>query len=117
MVVFFSTIILGYLIMYNQPTDDIFYRTGDWLITIIILTPILMIEFEIYSICVYGFFEEKNKTRTFFKILSLVLALLFLGLFVFSYFYITTNKIQAVFVAIFLLYVLTKFWGRNLKER
>lgn len=96
------------MILYNQPTDDIFYHTGDWIFIIIILAPILMIEYEIYSICVYGFFEEKNKIKTFLKSLSLVIALLFCGLFVFSYFFITTNKIQIVFIVVFLLYVLLK---------
>ena len=108
MVVIFLTIILGSMILYNQPTDDIFYHTGDWIFIIIMLAPILMIEYEIYSICVYGFFEEKNKIKTFLKSLSLVMALLFCGLFVLSYYYITTNKIQTVFIVVFLLYVLSK---------
>ena len=105
--VFFSTIILGYLIMYNQPTDDIFYHTGFWLITIIILSPILIIETEIYNIFIYVFLEEKNKTKTFLKTLSLVIALLFCGLFVLSY-YVVINKFSTVVLVILLLYVLSK---------
>lgn len=103
----FLTIFLCSFAVLNQPGDDIFHHSMDLMCIIVILTPILIVETELYSICVYGFLEEKNKTKTFLKRLSLVIALLFLGLFVCS-FYITTNKIQTVLLVVFLLYVLSK---------
>lgn len=108
MTIVFLTIIVGSLILWNQPVDDIFYHTGDLIISIIILLPILILETEIYSIFVYVFLEEKNKIKTFLKSFSLVMALLFCGLFVLSHYYITTNKIEIVFIVVFLLYVLSK---------
>ena len=71
------------------------------------LAPVLITEFEIYSICTYGFTKEKNKTITILKILSLATALLFLGFFTLS-FYTTTNIIETILLVVFLVYVLLK---------
>ena len=105
--VFFVTIIFGGWILLNQPNDDILYNKMDWIITIFMLAPVLITEFEIYSICTYGFTKEKNKTITILKILSLATALLFLGFFTLS-FYTTTNKIEMILLVVFLVYVLLK---------
>lgn len=105
--VFFVTIIFGGWILLNQPNDDILYNKMDWIITIFMLAPVLITEFEIYSICTYGFTKEKNKTITILKILSLATALLFLGFFTLS-FYTTTNKIETILLVVFLVYVLLK---------
>lgn len=105
--VFFATIIFGGWILLNQPNDDILYNKMDWIITIFMLAPVLITEFEIYSICTYGFTKEKNKTITILKILSLAIALLFLGFFTLS-FYTTTNKIETILLVVFLVYVLLK---------
>ena len=67
--VFIATIILGGWILLNQPNDDILYNKMDWIITIFMLAPVLITEFEIYSICTYGFTKEKNKTITILKVL------------------------------------------------
>ena len=93
--VFIATIIFGGWILLNQPNDDILYNKMDWVITIFMLAPVLITEFEIYSICTYGFTKEKNKTITILKILSLAIALLFLGFFTLS-FYTTTNIIYDI---------------------
>ena len=118
-VVLFLTVFLGGSIFFNQPNDDIFYNSMDWILFIIMLTPILIVEIEIYSIYVYGFTGEKNNTKTFFKSLSLVVALLFLVFYVLS-FYIKTNKIQTVLLVVFLLYVLSKLvslvFGRKIQN-
>ena len=105
--VFFVTIIFGGWILLNQPNDDILYNKMDWIITIFMLAPVLITEFEIYSICTYGFTKEKNKTITILKILSLATALLFLGFFTLS-FYTTTNIIETILLVVFLVYVLLK---------
>lgn len=105
--VFFVTIIFGGLILFNQPNDDILNNKMDCIVTAFMLTPVLILEIEIYSICTYGFTKEKNKTITFLKILSLAIALLFFGFFTLS-FYTTTNKIEAILLVVFLVYVLLK---------
>ena len=103
--VFFVTIIFGGLILFNQPNDDILNNKMDCIVAAFMLTPVLILEIEIYSICTYGFTKEKNKT--FLKILSLAIALLFFGFFTLS-FYTTTNKIEAILLVVFLVYVLLK---------
>lgn len=105
--VFFVTIIFGGLILFNQPNDDILNNKMDCIVAAFMLTPVLILEIEIYSICTYGFTKEKNKTITFLKILSLAIALLFFGFFTLS-FYTTTNKIEAILLVVFLVYVLLK---------
>lgn len=105
--VFFVTIIFGGLILFNQPNDDILNNKMDCIVAVFVLTPILIVEIEIYSICTYGFTKEKNKTITLLKILSLAIALLFFGFFTLS-FYTTTNKIETVLLVVFLVYVLLK---------
>ncbi len=105
--VFFVTIIFGSLILLNQPNDDILNNKMDCMVAIFMLTPVLITEIEIYSICTYGFTKEKNKTITFLKILSLAIALLFLGFFTLS-FYTTTNKIETILLVVFVVYVLLK---------
>ena len=105
--VFIATIILGGWILLNQPNDDILYNKMDWIITIFMLAPVLITEFEIYRICTYGFTKEKNKTITILKILSLAIALLLLGFFTLS-FYTTTNIIETILLVVFLVYVLLK---------
>ena len=105
--VFFVTIIFGGLILFNQPNDDILNNKMDCIVTAFMLTPVLILEIEIYIICTYGFTKEKNKTITFLKILSLAIALLFFGFFTLS-FYTTTNKIEAILLVVFLVYVLLK---------
>ena len=105
--VFFVTIIFGGLILLNQPNDDVLNNKMDCIVTAFMLTPVLILEIEIYSICTYGFTKEKNKTITFLKILSLAIALLFFGFFTLS-FYTTTNKIETILLVAFLVYVLLK---------
>ena len=105
--VFFVTIIFGVLILLNQPNDDILNNKMDCIVAIFMLTPVLITEIEIYSICTYGLTKEKNKTITFLKILSLAIALLFLGFFTLS-FYTTTNKIETILLVVFMVYVLLK---------
>lgn len=105
--VFFVTIILGGLILLNQPNDDILNNKMDCIVVIFMLAPVLIVEIEIYSICTYAFAKEKNKTITFLKILSLSIALLFFGFFALS-FYTTTNKIETILLVVFLTYVLLK---------
>ena len=105
--VFFVTIILGSLILFNQPNDDILNNKMDCIVAVFMLTPVLIVEIEIYSICTYGFTKEKNKTITFLKIFSLAIALLFFGFFTLS-FYTTTNKIETILLVVFLVYVLLK---------
>ena len=105
--VFFVTIIFGGLILLNQPNDDILNNKMDCIVTAFMLTPVLILEIEIYSICTYGFTKEKNKTITFLKILSLTIALLFFGFFTLS-FYTTTNKIETILLVVFFVYVLLK---------
>ena len=105
--VFFVTIIFGGLILLNQPNDDILNNKMDCIVAVFVLTPVLIVEIEIYSICTYGFTKEKNKTITFLKILSLAIALLFFGFFTLS-FYTTTNKIETILLVVFLVYVLLK---------
>ena len=65
-VVFFLTIILGGLILLNQPNDDILNTKMDCIVAVFMLTPVLIVEIEIYSIFTYGF-TKKNKTITFKK--------------------------------------------------
>ncbi len=105
--VFFVTILFGGLILLNQPNDDILNNKMDCIVAILMLTPVLITEIEIYSICIYGFTKEKNKTITFLKILSLAIALLFFGFFTLS-FYTATNKIETILLVVFLVYVLLK---------
>ena len=105
--VFFVTIIFGGLILFNQPNDDILNNKMDCIVAAFMLTPVLILEIEIYSICTYGFTKEKNKTITFLKILSLAIALLFFGFFTLS-FYTTTNKIEGILLVVFFVYVLLK---------
>lgn len=105
--VFFVTIIFGGLILFNQPNDDILNNKMDCIVAVFMLTPVLIVEIEIYSICTYGFTKEKNKTITFLKILSLAIALLFFGFFTLS-FHTTTNKIETILLVVFLVYVLLK---------
>ena len=105
--IFFTTIFLGGLILLNQPNDDILNNKMDCIVAVFMLTPVLIVEIEIYSICVYGLTEGKNKTITFLKILSLVMAFLFFGFFILL-FYTTTNKIETILLVIFLVYVLLK---------
>jgi len=105
--VFIVTILFGGLILLNQPNDDILNNKMDCIVAILMLTPVLITEIEIYSICIYGFTKEKNKTITFLKILSLAIALLFFGFFTLS-FYTATNKIETILLVVFLVYVLLK---------
>lgn len=105
--VFFVTILFGGLILLNQPNDDILNNKMDCIVAILMLTPVLITEIEIYSICIYGFTKEKNKTITFLKILSLAIALLFFGFFTLS-FYTATNKIETILLVVLLVYVLLK---------
>lgn len=105
--VFFVTILFGGLILLSQPNDDILNNKMDCIVAILMLTPVLITEIEIYSICIYGFTKEKNKTITFLKILSLAIALLFFGFFTLS-FYTATNKIETILLVVFLVYVLLK---------
>ena len=105
--VFFVTILFGGLILLNQPNDDILNNKMNCIVAILMLTPVLITEIEIYSICIYGFTKEKNKTITFLKILSLAIALLFFGFFTLS-FYTATNKIETILLVVFLVYVLLK---------
>lgn len=105
--VFLGTIILGGLILSNQPNDDILNNKMDCIMTVVALSPVLIVEIEIYNIFTYVFKKRKNKTITFFKIFSLTIALLFIGLFIFS-FYTTTNKIEIILLVVFLVYVLLK---------
>lgn len=106
-VVFFVTIIFGGLILFNQPNDDILNNKMDCIVSIFMLTPVLIVEIEIYSICTYGFTKKKNKALTFLRILTLTIASLFLGLFSLS-FYTTTNKIETILLVVFLGYILLK---------
>lgn len=103
----FLTIIFGGLILLNQPNDDILNNKMDCIVAVFVLTPILIVEIEIYSIFAYVFKKEKNKTITFLKILSLTIVLLFFGFFMLS-FYTTTNKIEIILLVIFGVYVLLK---------
>ena len=105
--VFFVTIIFGGLILLNQPNDDILNNKMDCIVAVFVLTPVLIVEIEIYSIFTYVLKKKKNKTITFLKILSLAIALLFFGFFTLS-FYTTTNKIEAILLVAFLVYVLLK---------
>ena len=105
--VFFVTIIFGGLILLNQPNDDILNNKMDCIVAVFVLTPVLIVEIEIYSIFTYVLKKKKNKTITFLKILSLAIALLFFGFFTLS-FYTTTNKIEAILLVVFLVYVLLK---------
>ena len=115
--VFLSTIFIGGLVLSNQSNDDILYNKMDWIVAIFMLLPVLIVEIEIYNICVYGCIQDKNKSTTFFKILSLAIALLLLGFFVIS-FYTTTNKIETILLVVFLLYVLLKLslFAHSLKK-
>ena len=114
--VFFVTILFGGLILLNQPNDDILNNKMDCIVAILMLTPVLITEIEIYSICIYGFTKEKNKTITFLKILSLAIALLFFGFFTLS-FYTATNKIETILLVVFLVYVLLKLLLLVFKKR
>ena len=105
--VFFVTIIFGGLILLNQPNDDILNNKMDCIVAVFVLTPVLIVEIEIYSIFTYVLKKKKNKTITFLKILSLAIALLFFGFFTLS-FYTTTNKIEAILLVALLVYVLLK---------
>ncbi|MEE1027032.1 MAG: hypothetical protein U0L55_08515 [Acutalibacteraceae bacterium] len=105
--VFFVTIIFGGLILLNQPNDDILNNKMDCIVAVFVLTPVLIVEIEIYSIFTYVLKKKKNKTITFLKILSLAIALLFFGFFTLS-FYTTTNKIETILLVAFLVYVLLK---------
>lgn len=105
--VFFVTIIFGGLILLNQPNDDILNNKMDCIVAVFVLTPVLIVEIEIYSIFTYVLKKKKNKTITFLKILSLTIALLFFGFFALS-FYTTTNKIETILLVVFLVYVLLK---------
>ena len=105
--VFFVTIIFGGLILLNQPNDDILNNKMDCIVAVFVLTPVLIVEIEIYSIFTYVLKKKKNKTITFLKILSLSIALLFFGFFTLS-FYTTTNKIETILLVAFLVYVLLK---------
>lgn len=105
--VFFVTIIFGGLILLNQPNDDILNNKMDCIVAVFVLTPVLIVEIEIYSIFTYVLKKKKNKTITFLKILSLTIALLFFGFFTLS-FYTTTNKIETILLVVFLVYVLLK---------
>ena len=106
-VVFFLTIVLGGLFLLNQPNDDILNNKLDYIAAIVMLAPILIVEFEIYSLFIYTLTKRKNKTITFLKIISLALALLLLCFLVFS-FYTTTNKTQTILLVIFPLYVFSR---------
>ena len=106
-VVFFLTIIFGSLILFNQTNDDILNNKMDCIVAVFMLTPVLIVEIEIYSICTYEFTKEKNRTIIFLKILSLAIALLFFGFFTLS-FYTTTNKIETTLLVVFFVYVLLK---------
>ena len=105
--VFFVTIIFGGLILLNQPNDDILNNKMDCIVAVFVLTPVLIVEIEIYSIFTYVLKNKKNKAITFLKILSLTIALLFFGFFTLS-FYTTTNKIETILFVVFWVYVLLK---------
>ena len=79
--VFFVTILFGGLILLNQPNDDILNNKMDCIVAILMLTPVLITEIEIYSICIYGF---TNKIETILLVVFLVYVLLKLLLLVFQ---------------------------------
>ena len=110
-IIFVVTIILtllGFsLFVSRQPNDDILYNEMDGIIFLIMITPVLILETEIYNICIYIFTEEKKRILTFFKTFSLFLSVLFLILVVYSC-YVTANNFLILPVVIFLFYVLLK---------
>lgn len=101
------TIFSFLLFALEQPNDDIFYNKMDGIIIFVMLTPILILEIEIYNMCVYVFVEEKTRTKTFFKTFSLFTAILFLSSAVCS-FYTTTNKYQIFPFFVLLVYIFLK---------
>lgn len=109
--IFIITILLtviGFgLFVLKQPNDDVFYNEMDGIIFWIVLTPVLVLESEIYNICVYLFTEEKKRVKTILKISSLAISVLFLLSVVFL-FYVTTNKYGIVPFVVLLLYVILK---------
>lgn len=106
-IVLIITLFVCCSILLNQPNDDILNNKMDSIIVVFMLAPILIIESEIYSICVYILTKEKNKVLSIFRIISLIMASLLFGFFILS-FYTTSNKVFTILFVIFVLYVFSK---------
>lgn len=108
-VVFLLTIFLGgwELTKPKGDDDDVLFREMDDLMVFIVIAPVLLLEFEIYNVCIYAFSTEKNKVRTIWKITSLVMALLVFGSLI-AMVNFTTNKFQIVYLILWFLYILLK---------
>ncbi len=78
-IIFGITIILTIVgivsIVLNEPGDDIWYNSWDFVVILFFLIPLLIVELGIYYNCIY-FFTEKNKKRwkTIFNILICIIS-------------------------------------------
>lgn len=109
------TIAMSLLLFLRQPNDDIFYNTLDRAAFLIMLTPVLILETEIYRMCVYVFTKGKRPVNTFLRIFSLFAAVLLSGLLLGS-FYTTSNNWEMFFFAVLIVYVLLKAAGLFCKK-
>lgn len=101
------TVGLSLFLFLRQSNDDILYNTLDCTSFLIMLTPILILETEIYRMCVYVFTKEKRPVNTFLRIFSLFAAVLLSGLLLGS-FYTTSNNWGMFFFAVLIVYILLK---------
>ena len=104
------TIVLVCVFLNQQTNDDIFYNEMDGFITFIILTPILIVEAEVYSFSIYLFTSKKSTFMTIFKTLCLVVCMLFFSLTIISL-NITSNKFSMLPLFLLLLYLILKVVG------
>lgn len=110
-IVVFLTFNVGYIGFIADSGDDVLHNFMDEFIFAILMIPTLILEFEIYRLCIYGFFKEKSKKETIFRILSLAMAIIIICLLLLMLFFVTTNKIEIWVLLAFLLYLLLKIIG------
>ena len=110
------TICVFFMIMSKQSEGDIRFGVMDGLIMFITVAPVVVLQFELFNVCMYGVSKPKDKRLGFFKISSAVVALLLCCSIVLC-FYLPPNALEIIPCFIFALYVLLKVSGSAYKRR